>query len=399
MEIRKSSLLVFVFLLFSLDSLVKIPLAGVQMHVGLWVFVFMGMYFSVVCRSSFCSFFKSNIAFMFYVILSIFSIFFAYSSGVFFKVFSYIVFFVFFSMAVWQLQGGVDAGRLFFALTVLLIAGGWGQFTLYKIFGFQVSLSGLDASYYQLGGSIEGRMRGLFLEPNWFGLFLYLSFCCCLTFSNLTPRVARLLTFVVGLALFFSGNRIILLLYAVFLIVYWGRGIFSKRLLFSSLVSIFVVLFGLVLTAYFDSDLAAVDRSFSARSVSFQRVLEHFSGSSILNYIFGFGFSSWGWSSNEFGLGVLNFMRDQSLTSRDTAELHVILFEQGMLGVFILAVDSFVYVFRCWRLSHTNRELIGFSVVVMSVPLIALVYPLFTFMPYLLPYIYIRSVLGRRSCI
>lgn len=239
-------------------------------------------------------------------------------------------------------------------------------------------------------------MRGLFLEPNWFGLFLYLSFCCCLTFSNLSSRSSYFIIASVGLALFFSGNRIILLLYAVYLMAYWGRGFFSRQVLFLGLLTVFFALFALVLAAYFNSNLAAVDRSFSARSVSFQRVLAYFSGAGFFDYIFGFGLSNWGWSSNEFGLGVLNFMRDQSLTSRDTAELHVILFEQGVLGVAILVVDSFIYVFRSWKLSKTNKELVGFSVVLMSVPLIALVYPLFTFMPYLLPYIFVRSLLGRR---
>lgn len=396
MEIKKINVLFFIFLMFGLDSLVKIPLAGVQMHVGLWFFVFLGFYYSLACSLSFSKFFLANIAFFSYVLVSLLSIFFSFSVGVFFKLFSYIVFFVFFSMAVWRLEGRVDAGKLFFYLTCLLIFCGWFQFLLYKFFGYQLSFSSLDATYYQMGGSIEGRMRGFFLEPNWFGLFLYLSFCCCLIWSRISPKKVLFVVIMVGLSLFLSGNRIILFLYFLFLGALYGSCFLSRRVVFSVVLFVFSVLFGLLVLAYFDAELAAVDRSFSARAISFQRVLNYFNDFGWGEIFFGFGLSNWGWYSNEYSLGVLNFMNDQNLTSRDTAELHVILFEQGIAGLIILGVDSFVYVRRCWNNCRSDKEMIGCSVVVMSVPLISLVYPLFTFMPYLLPYIFIRTVLSKR---
>lgn len=390
---KHRDVILIVGVLFSLDSLVKLVLPGIRIHVGhVFVLLFLaGSLFVPKVFIELSDFIKKNRPLvLFYVVCSL-HFFMArdFSLYLFMMVYVSLMYAVYIYLFIFRRS--IHYGLIFLLMLIVLIGTGFFQFFLYLCFDYQWALGGLDSGYYQRGMSIEHRMRGTFLEPNWYGLILAFSYVGFLAFHRSSSATFFIISLLVVLCAFFGGNRLTLYIILVSATVFVigrvsRRGSFWFGVIFS-LVPIVVFVFSLV--GMNGVIIGEDDRSITARTLTAAKVVVFvFNEFSLFDWLFGKGLSNWTIYAQESDLTIRTWALEQGSSIRDTSESYVLFFELGMFGVGLLLIDVLLFAKVIYQKSSSKTVV---SVMAPALLIVAVFYyPIFLFMMYLFPYFLLR---------
>ncbi len=389
MSINIKNIMLFGIVLFCFDSLFKLEISGFQLQAGVFfLFLFSVIYFVFNARKFINVLMKDKSGML--IILCLFSYsFFAVDIGVYFRlvvcfVLSYL-FFVLFCC----LKNEIDLYKISKYCLLLLIFTGFFQYALTHLLGVQFTFAGVASDYYSRLFGL--RMRGFFLEPNWyglvlaqwFGLFLYLSQIK----KNSVPWVITITTFT---CLVLCDSRL-----AVFLsFVYFGYYIFLNKMsnLFKilpspKLILLFFIITFMVLSSSTFRDVVTKDRTAIARTIPLERTVSYMVDNfTLLDWTLGKGFSNWAEYSGKYNITPSHSFIERPPTARDNSELYVYFFELGLVGIILV-------IYELTRLRPRKREDQLIYILFISTFVFALFYPLYTFVFYILPFSIARSIL------
>jgi hypothetical protein len=280
------------------------------------------------------------------------------------------------------------------SIALLLITGAL-QYVISNFLGHALVFGGMDAQYYLQNPGFEKRMRGFFLEPNWYGLILLLWSCVAFSTVSFKSKYSSLLLICTLLvAQYLTGNRLTLILQAHLAVSYYTQHIAIKsyRAFFNPLLLVgFAVVLFFSAIALFGLSTIESDRSAIARISTLSNVINFFASRSYTGIFFGYGFSNWGAYSNEYLLSFSNYLGSQALSRRDNSEIYVVLFEAGALGLLLFWLDL-KKTFKTERNSQ-NSALCYYSLGTAYFYICSLFYPTFTFAMYCIPLILLRAKL------
>lgn len=376
------AVLVF-YTLLGLDSLLKVDL-GFKLQLGLLVAVV----FVVFCMLKeggrlllYLSYDKFLYVFMLYCFLTgvLFS-----AEGV-YLVSVYMVFIFLVSLFVCVTFFSWNY-RVFWVFQWVLLATGLFQYFLFQMTGYQLSF--IDVEHYFKGFSVSERLRGFFVEPNWYSIAL--AFNTILLVRDEASLFIRRHWFMALLTVFvFLLNGTFATL-GVLLLIYSYPVLRSNVVVgLASLIAISLLLVGILA---FRSALSHEDAAlfnYASRLVPLIRVWDYQLDSGYLSLLFGNGFGSWGSEAVYYRLSAL--VHDVDPSVRDGSELPVFLFEVGLFGVFLVFIDAFCLV----RKAGLNRYFLSGGVLLFLVCF--MFYPVYKFMMYMPYYFYIRQEILRRE--
>ena len=381
MAIRYRYVVLVFYLFLSLDSLLKFDYGfKIQLAVAMAV-AFVGLCLLVkpwVVVRGFLSDFYLYL-FLFYCFLS--GLWFS-TDGV-HLVSIYIVFIVCVSLFVSITYSSWNSS-VFLYFQWALIASGLIQYLLYKLLGYQLSF--IDAEHYSKGFSVSSRLRGFFVEPNWFSIALAFN-----TIILVRDGVHR----------FYQGKRAVLLLTFFVFILNGSFATFGVLLLVLSfsalrkggLASVFILLgFVVLLGALFafrnalsPDDTAAFN--YASRLTPMLRVIDYQLEQGGWAFLWGNGFGSWGGDAIFYRLSTL--VHELNPGVRDASELPVFLFELGVFGVSLVFVDCIRLIYK----AGLERYFLSGGILLFIVCFTF--YPIYKFMMYMPYYFYIRQEILR----
>lgn len=262
---------------------------------------------------------------------------------------------------------------------VLLIITGLIQYLILKASGFQLSF--IDAEHYMKGYSVANRLRGFFVEPNWYAIAITFNTILLIgkdiKVAYLNSKWILFLSFLVMIlngTLATLGVLLLTYLYPIF------RDNIAKG------IAVLVACLSIVVAAlsYRESVSVTGELSFNhnSRLVPIERVLSYQADNSIVSTLFGFGLGTWGTEAVAENLSVLVY--DEKPESRDGSELPVILYELGWVGIILILVDAVLLI----RKAGNRRYYLGGGVVLFLVCLSF--YPIYKFLMYMPYYFLIR---------
>ncbi|MDA8789614.1 hypothetical protein N9N07_01675 [Pseudomonadales bacterium] len=377
MILNKPLEFLFVVLLLSFDSLLKIDLGALYLQLGLFfVIIFYALRFSLQSstRSSAVRLICQDRSLILFISLALVHIAVAIEISIFIKLYSYIIIFTILYLYV----GAVNLSQINLNIIskialVVISSAGIIQMSLLSMGDYQIQLRGVTEFYYQKNGDMAVRMRGLFLEPNWFGLVVF-GWLYIFIRSVKKFFVSDFLVIILSLiCLLLSANRLIFFFISLLVFSYVFKPV--TNFLKNNLILLILFLASLLFIFFTFSGGIEGDRSASARFFSAFNVLNYMADAPIFNLIFGHGFSNWGWYSNEYSLSVSNYMADQDLTRRDNSEIYVVFFEMGLVGLLYFA-------YELKFLSMKKGDNLD-KVYIACFYLASLFYPIFTFLIYL----------------
>lgn len=263
---------------------------------------------------------------------------------------------------------------------IILLATGYTQYFLINALDIQIELRDISASYYAEKGNLGTRMRGFFLEPNWFGLSLFGWGFLYIFKTKTYKRIDTLIIFLAIIAIYLSDNRLIFVLSLYILVMFYICGRFPKLSKFAPFLTVSAAMSLFIGVSVYFPEIA--DRSAAARTYTMARVWQAWTQADIATQIFGYGFSNWGHYSNAWSLSWSNFRLDQSLARRDNAEVYVFLFEMGIISFIIFAADLIF-------IGKKAKQPLS-AVFVSAIYISALFYPIYNFLMYLIPLMVIR---------
>lgn len=270
----------------------------------------------------------------------------------------------------------------------LLIGTGFFQYITANFLGIQITFANLTSDYYTTKFGL--RMRGFFLEPNWYGVMLLQWFALTLHFNLKSQKPAPWVLIILTLTcLFLSDNRLTLLLCIILLAIYFlslGKfkiqfSVLSPKLLATSAAIIFMLM-----SIPNFRDVTDDDRSISARTVAMSNTINFMNKNANLDeWLYGYGFSNWGYYSNLYLLTPSNYLGEQSLTRRDNSEIYVALFEMGLIGLLLV-------LYEVLKTKPTRKENNIAYFIICSTFVCGIFYPIYTFFLYMLPFLVSRSI-------
>lgn len=380
MNFVKDKAIYLIVILFCFDSLFKLNVGFGYLHLSV-ILIATIFLFGFFDKHNFPGFGLNVVYFdkpvLMLIVFTFVHFLFAESFQIYVIMFSYLLFFAFIYSYVFSLFKHISLASISFVALVSMIGSGYFQYFL-NHFGFNISLRGIDDGYYL---NIGDRLRGFFLEPNWYGLVLY---SWLYVFATSVKRYDIKFYVVVALSigcLLLSNNRLVyffiaLLIFHHFIILPFGR----IRVVFPF---IFVVCASVIfIYSALNYDLID-DRSAVARLYTAANVFDIFLHSDLWVKLVGHGFSNWGSHSNEFGFSWSNYMVDQSLLRRDNAENYVYLYEMGVLSIFVFIYDLIF----CAKVSKSLSDPLFLATIIVA----SFFYPIYTFMFYMIPYMFVRS--------
>ncbi|WP_125839857.1 hypothetical protein [Pseudomonas saudiphocaensis] len=368
-----------IYLTFGLDSLLKVDV-GVQLHFGLLsILVIVASYVITSPRRLFAPLRHDPLYPLFIAYCIINGFIFAQPAHK--MVSAYLVVSLCVFVYIYNVRSHFSHG--FFKLfQVTLIVSGLIQYLAYKVFGHQISF--IDADYYTASSSISSRLRGFFIEPNWYSVAII--FNTLLLYGNTPFQYARRHPFITICTLVvivlngsFAGVGLLAFVYSV--------PIFKKSIVKGSLVALllFVTIFSTFSFREVISQKGAGESLFnhSSRIVPLIKVIELQARSDITNIVFGHGFGAWATISERHSLSALNIELTEA--TRDSSELHLFILELGVFGLVLLVFDLAWAYYKCPKEKfHIRGGIIIFFV------FLAL-YPTLKFWMYMPYYFYIRS--------
>ena len=389
-----SKIVTLAIILFSLDSLIKINFDDFRIHIS-HILLLGVVLISIASKKKWISeYAQNNKTIIFILIYLLIHVFFAKDLKTYLVVLSYFILAIVMHIAIFTYANKIDFSYFFRTSLFILISTGLAQYTLQSAFNFQISLGGLSDDYYTNGGSIADRMRGFFLEPNWYGLYLAASLIGYL----ITARTTRKHLYLIGLSvicLYLSGNRLTLYFSLISIAVFYYEKNVHKVPKFILMCACIPPMALLVILTFSNSFSQAVgeDRSASARSVTAVKTATYIQSNFSLPSIFlGNGLSTWGEVSFQEDLSSRS-SAERSKTARDTSESYVVVFELGLIGVFLFLLDFYATA----NLASRRPESSQIIIMTMLVFSAAFYYPTFYFMMYLAPYFAARTYCTLRS--
>lgn len=391
---KTSKIVIPAILLFSLDSLIKINFEDFRIHISHLLLIVVMVLSAMSARKWFRQYAHHNKTIIFLLIYLSLHAFIATDLKTYIIVLSYFVLAIMTHAAIFTHANQINFNLFFKRTLTLLVVTGFAQYLLYAVFNYQVSLGGLSDTYYNDGGSIANRMRGLFLEPNWYGLYLASAFIgYIMTMHRKRPPILLMgLSFT---CLYLSENR--LTLYFVLLstsIFFYEKYVHKIQKHFLIIVCLAPIIFLLAIT-FSDtlSGAAGDDRSASARSVTVLKTAIYIEKNfSLPSLLFGNGLSTWGEIAYQENLSS-RASPEKSKTSRDTSESYVVVFELGLIGALLFFFDFYTTCNMATKRTEKTQMIILSSLVFCA----AFYYPTFYFMMYLAPYFAARTYCSPRS--
>lgn len=386
MILKLDKVALFIYISFALDSALKIN-AGIQLHLGIMsILMTNGLVFMTRPTSIVTPLLKDYFFLFFTLYCTLNGVLFANSGFVGLLIYLLIACNVLVFCA-YTLE--LIDKKAFEYFQVVMIVTGLGQYFAFKVFGYQLSF--IDAEHYQKGSSVSHRLRGFFIEPNWYAIAL--TFNTLLLIGNKVelfikekPWIAffTVIVFILNGTLATVGALII-----IYSIPYLKRapikGVLMLLVLLSLLAAVFSFREGIS-----QKQAGASALNHSSRVIPFLRVIEFQSKESLTKTIFGQGLGSWGTIAVENRLSVLVF--EPKVGARDGSEVPVILFELGLFGCFLIITDLIISFFKCpARLFHLRGGILLFFICLA-------LYPTFKFWMYMPYYFYLRaSIHGNRA--
>ncbi|WP_430815370.1 hypothetical protein [Carboxylicivirga sp. RSCT41] len=280
----------------------------------------------------------------------------------------------------------------------VLIGTGLFQSVLFQVFGYQLAF--FNAEHYAVDASFATRLRGFFLEPNWFSIIL--TFNSLLIFLRIGNTIIKYkgLIGLSFLTLLLNGSYgfigVIILGYVARMFIDLPK--ISKRNLLVFIL-MFIVAGGLILSRNIyksklgnATDGQVVSINTGSRLLPAVRTILFMSEKTKEEQVFGLGLGSWpyiGIEENQLGyIGFANVNGGQLTVKpaqRDSAEFHVFLLELGYLGILLFLFD---YIYNYW---HYRRLNMIYSLASACMLAAFFVYPVFKFYMYLVPFYLIRT--------
>lgn len=379
MTISIKALVALIYTAFALDSAVKIDL-GAQIHIGICAILAVNLISILSKPKAVITPIVKDYSFTVFILYSALN-------GLYFNQPGFISILIYLLIALniliyAQTTYRLTGRRLFFTFQIIMIATGLGQYLAYKIFGFQLSF--IQSDHYQKGSSVSHRLRGLFIEPNWFAIAF--SFNTLLLFGSDAISFAKkhkLIFLLTCLVMILNGSLtttgIIVAIYSIPIIKKNPvKGIISTLLMLALLAGVLAFRDSINQKSAGESAL-----NHFSRIAPIVRVFEFFSANEYRDIFFGHGLGSWGTLAVGNRLSVLVYEQDPS--ARDGSETPVILFELGLLGLILITLDS-IRVFRLCRRDQLHIK----GGVILFVACFAL-YPTLKFWMYMPYYFYMRA--------
>ncbi|WP_289054450.1 hypothetical protein [Carboxylicivirga marina] len=374
-----------IYLTFAFDSLLKISI-GFQIHVGILLTLSYNIIFLLFGKwGGYLNVFKTN------KILLLFLTYALISGIVNVGISSIKIFIYLFLMMNCYLFFAVHSRKLRYTTVVrfqqIMIITGLFQFIAYKIFGWQINF--LDTEHYNTVQSYAHRLRGFFIEPNWFAIAF--AFNTLLLIGNDLKSVwkkHRLLLLFSGFVFLLNGSFGPLSI--LFLVVAWG---FFKNSKVTGIV-ISVLSVSLILTIFsYRGKIQGREGvnvlNYYSRLTPIIRLIDYWESVDMAKIITGHGLGSWGTLAIREDLSVLVY--EENPTKRDASELPVFLFEFGLLGTFIFFLDSLLLYRKC-----NSYDIVGKGAIILFL-IIFLLYPAFKFWMYMAYYFVLRQNINNKS--
>lgn len=388
-------IILLIILTFSLDSGLKLIIGNIRIHLGILTILLLSILAALIAPKKILLTLVNDKLIVFAIgFLSLHALF-SRDIGNFLFLSSYfaisIALYLFISINIKNIDPFETAKLSIF----LILLTGAIQYFLSNILNYQLIFGGIDISYYMANPQFEKRMRGFFLEPNWFGLALLL-WSCVLIYQPHNNKEKSTAIKILALSLaaqYLTGNRITLILQLHLLLSVFvkTRHIKIRALIFNPII--LSTISGLIFfTANYLFGIAAIesDRSAIARIATLSNVLQFFARHDYSGIFAGYGFSNWGAYSNEYLLSFSNYLGEQELSRRDNSEIYVVLFETGIIGLLLFFLD----LKRGWGIEKRKRPntLPTYSLALSYFFVCSLFYPTYTFAMYCIPLIILRSM-------
>lgn len=379
-----SAILGIIVTAFCLDSLLKFDVGGMYLQLGVVLLLLIPIWYYFLDRSGnrlSGTWLPSDIliALLFFQMAAQFII--AKNYAVYFVVLSYFIIYMFEYWCIWLIHDQVDWRKLARLALSILIFSGLLEYTLKTYLGINIFLRDMGAEYFENKGPLGVRMRGFYLEPNWYGLMM---FSWLYLYLRGTSRLTAENFVIVGLSLFclyLSDNRTTMGLLIIL-------GLYSRVRRYLGALQWFMPAAILAIATAFYVHYSihcdqVVDRTASARLCTSGNVIAIWRDSELKSQLFGYGFSNWGYYSNDLGFSRSNYLREQALTRRDNAEFYVFLFEMGLMSMLIFAADLL------WIGKKAKRSMDAMFVVAIYIS--GFFYPIYMFIVYIVPLTVVRA--------
>lgn len=388
MKISYSDIVKIIYLSFALDSLLKLDF-GFQIHIGVLLILVVNGY-NILLKNKWNGVLNFHKLDIFLVLFSVYLI----INGLVLNGLPSLYHFFYFFIALNVYKFCSDNMELFTQKTLinfqwLMIITGIFQILVVYIFDHQINF--LPYDHYNKGGSVPFRLRGFFLEPNWFAIaFTFNSFLLIKNDFELFFKKHKSLMIFTILVMLLNGSFATLGI----IIGIYGYKYAMKRPVISIgifLMASIVVFFMIKVRIEGSRDRKAGIRIFNhySRFEPTIRTHEYLQNSSWDKRWFGYGFGNWGTIAVREQISVLVFKEDPK--SRDGSEMPVFYFELGYIGVLIFLLD-FVLLF--FLIKKQDIYLRG----AMLLFLVSLVfYPIFKFWMYMPYYFIVRNKIIKKK--
>ncbi|WP_440468559.1 hypothetical protein ACKI1H_13070 [Pseudomonas sp. YH-1] len=271
--------------------------------------------------------------------------------------------------------------KLFYQFQIVMILTGLFQYLTFKVAGLQLSF--INEEHYEKGYSVSFRLRGFFIEPNWFAISfsfntLLLTGSNIINFIKRNPYIAILTAVVMILNGSLTTIGILAAIYSIPIIKKNPiKGTIFATLILSVLIG--VISYRSAINPEKDNETLL---NYASRWIPLTRVIEYQSNQDILTVLFGNGLGSWGTTAISHRLSALVYEEDPA--ARDGSELPVFIFELGLFGLALLLFDFLVTYFRTpSRYTHVRGGLVLFIACLIF-------YPTLKFWMYMPYYFYLR---------
>ena len=329
MVIRLFSITPLIYYSFAFDSLLKVDL-GFQIHLGILCILALNLYFALRKPNKFRGGLNNDKLFIAFI-------FFAMVSGAALSTPGYkqisIYLFIAFNVALFCHYSWPSIGqKQLLTFQWIMITTGLIQFAAFKLFDYQIAF--IDAAHYEKGYSVTQRLRGFFVEPNWYAIAI--TFNTLLLYGrHVWQRVKeyKWTTLITITVMLLNGTLTTL---AVLAFVYFATA-FRRNPIRGMMIGIVLTALVWAFLSYRASLLGNTDSNrvlnHSSRVMPVLRVAMYQSNQEWPKVFFGHGLGSWGTKAIENRLSVLVY--EVNATTRDGSELPVFLFEFGLLGTLL----------------------------------------------------------------
>jgi len=339
MQVRVHHVVPIVYASFALDSLLKIDL-GFQIHIGILLILAVNAYFLLMNPKKLKISLNKEQAFLIFISFAILTGYFRQTAGA-LQISIYLV--IALNVALFCQYSRPFLKPIHFrGFQWLMITTGLIQFSAYKLFGYQIAF--IDPEHYAKGYSVTHRLRGFFIEPNWYAIAL--TFNTLLLYGSSLKSTVKAYKWVSLLTVVIMVLNGTIATMAVLLLIYGWR-VFKEHpirgtVLFALMASVLVGVLSFRASLNSSSDnVSALNHG--SRIKPLIRVVDYQADNKALNVIFGNGLGSWGTHAVGNRLSVLVYEPGKAV--RDGSELPVFIFELGIVGTLLF----FLYLFAKFK--------------------------------------------------